>query len=83
MDLADLATWGVQVALVIALVEAAKQVAPSLDKRWLPLLAVVFGVAVTTVARYGGDVALTMALGVGVGLAGIGLFSGVRAVAGK
>jgi hypothetical protein len=83
MEIAEVGSWAVMVAIVIALTEVIKRVIPNMDQRWLPLFAIAFGLAWTFGLRFGGDLFITAAMGIAVGLASIGLFSGVRAVSGR
>ena len=84
MELRDFVGLG-GVPVVIALVEAVKQAVPALDKRWLPLVALALGEAWTvgTALVFGEPVREAVLLGVIVGLSAVGLFSGVRATAGR
>lgn len=71
-------------AVVVALVEAAKLAWPGLAPRWYPLLALACGVLwnVALAALLGTELSRAAALGVVVGLAASGLYSGGKALAG-
>ncbi len=83
------------VPFIVALTELTKTVWPALDKRWWPLVAVIWGLFINlagvVVAIAGGQttgpvavmVATAVVLGAVSGLTGAGLYSGVKALAGK
>ena len=83
IGIGDLTSWAVLVAMTIGLTEAVKRILHVLDERWYPALALGWGILLTVGATYGGDLILTMMLGMAVGLAAMGLFSGARATLGR
>jgi len=73
------------VAIILALVELVKRTIPDLDKRWLPLIGVVVGVAFNLALGYNQHVSLFAAglTGLTAGLAASGLFSSGKATIGR
>jgi len=73
------------VPVVIALAELVKHVVPNLDKRWVPLVVLVLSAAWQGLGIWviGTDPREAVTYAVVAALAAIGLFSGVRATAGK
>jgi len=80
-ELAGIAGAGV----VVALVELVKRLAPGLEDRWYPLVALAAGIAVNLAVRPWSGVTIWAAVvtGIVVGLAASGLYSGGKAVVGR
>ncbi len=76
-------TDAVAVALVIGLIEIVKRVLPDLDKRWIPVFALCFGVGWAIGTRYGGEPFAVAASGIALALAAVGLFSSSKAISGR
>lgn len=84
MEFRDLIGWG-GIPIVMAFVEFVKLIAPELDKRWLPVCALVFAEFWTLATAYVAQAPLDQAALVGlvVAFSAVGTYSGVRAVAGR
>jgi hypothetical protein len=86
MDVQAVVVAGVPaVALVVALTEVVKQVSgPDLEPRWYPLIAMGWALALAGLGGAFQETAWFQSLvgGLVVGLAAIGMFSGVRAALG-
>lgn len=65
------------VAIVIGLTEVIKR-ATGLEKRYIPLLAVILGVILSFIGAYLGVISATLISGITAGLVSVGLFSGIK-----
>lgn len=83
-DLSELYGPGGTILLIMALVKATNWVL-HLERRWLPLVAVAWGVAlnVTLATQSGMPYVTAVVLGMMAGLSAVGLYSGVKNVRGK
>jgi len=70
------------IALTIGIVEVIKGF--ELDKRFLPIVAIVIGLVASIISNIGGDIIMNIFTGIGIGLASCGLFDfGKKTVFGK
>jgi len=70
------------VALTIGIVEVIKGF--ELDKRFLPIVAIIIGLVFSIISNIGGDTIMNIFAGIGIGLASCGLFDfGKKTIAGK
>jgi len=75
-------TLAVLVALATGVVEAVKLF--KVPKRFIPLVAILVGVCLNLVFRFGGDVGQQVLIGIAIGLSSAGLFDfAKKTVAGK
>lgn len=81
MELTFEITTAIITAIVIGLVQAAKQL--GLPTKYAPLTAIVLGVACTMVAAFFTASAGIIFTGLVIGLSACGLYSGVKTTAGK
>lgn len=71
---------GVAVPAVVGLVNRIKARLPDDQKKWLPLVALLLGIAYAFLYSAGKSVQETLAKGMTIGLAASGAFDGVRAL---
>ena len=68
-------------AVILGIVEVAKEM--GLNKRFIPVLALVLGVVGSLAMTYNNDIITAVIVGLITGLSAMGLFSGAKATIGK